>query len=262
MSKYSNILTYLTPGQPEPFIDQGGVGISYEYIGPLTTLQTNTPNFNDDWNGLPVLRVTGPTVMYKSAMGKMIIEVKQIDSAAVIAAGLAQITGAEFPLQEVEEEPVEKSLRQHPAFATMPAADWNAVDLWQVETDSAARAAYQYWIRDDNGKKTGSIQTLSLTNQPNNNAQDYARLFLMGADTFVDYLPVASETKLYYGQDKPTVGPIGTKISGDPFSSVPSGYEWVLSAYRSTKQGRGFYWTVTRKWTGAIKVLYDSTTIY
>lgn len=267
MSKYTNILTYLIPGDPKTTLEQTGYSISYTYRGPSATLATNTPNFNDDWNGFPVLRVTGPNLQFKSTISELTVEVKSIDSAAVVAAGLAAAGGTEFPLLEHDEVAVEKSLRQHPAFATMPSSEWGAVDLWIVEPDSDARAAYQYWKRNDKGEKISTIQTLSATAQPAKSAQDFAKLYLIGVESLTDYLPVCRKTELFFGQDKPTVAGLGQKIAGVPFTGAPntpggSAYEWVLTAYRASKQGRGYYWTVVREWTGAIKVLVDSTTVY
>ena len=43
------------------------------------------------------------------------------------------------------------------------------------------------------------------------------------------------------GQTKPATG---VQVAwGDPFTGVPTGYEWIKTGDSATKQGRGYRWT-------------------
>lgn len=262
MSAYSNILTYLLPGEPRVSRDLTGSYISYTYRGPTATLVTNTPQFNDDWNGIPVIRVSGPRTLEITSYSELIVEAKSIDSAAVVAAGIAAVAGNEFPLYEVEEVPVQVGLFGHPAWSGLTDADKQAIAEWKNEQSTVDRAAYSYHQKDYQGNATALVVPLSTAASPTKSAQDMAKLMLSGIDTYTDYYPVARKTEVMFGQDLATVGPIGDKISGDPFTGVPSGYVWILTAYRRQKQGRGYYWTRTREWTGYKAVRIDSSTVY
>lgn len=265
MSAFTNLVPYYKPGGPSPSADFGGGYVMYEYIGPHATLGTNCPKVNDGWgpDGWPVSRILGPKKIYKSVLSELTIEIRSPDYNAVasVAASLA-INNAEFPVVEIEELAVEKSLRKHPAFKEATVDMWVSMDAWLNEKNNTARAAFQYYNRNEAGTVVGGVQTLSTTNCPDKSMQDFAKLWLNGVESFTDYLPLARKTSLFYGQTCPITDAIGTKISGDPFSAVPSGYEWLLSSSRAQKQGRGFYWTLNEEWTGAIQILLDATTIY
>jgi len=257
---FATISALQIPGSPEDVNDTSGRALRYTYRGSSASLAANRPAVGDDWDGREVVRTSYQRVG-RSNIYELTVDART-ESSAPSVIGSAQITNEEFPVLELDNETVEKSLRQHPAFAGFAAADWQAIDLWIAETDSDKRAAYQYWKRDASGNTTGTVQTLSATPDPDGSPQDFAALYLLGVTSFLDFAPVARKTSLYKGSTPPTTGDIGQKIGGDPFTGVPSGYEWVKRADRATKQGRGFTWTRVEEWIGARAVLVDKDEIF
>lgn len=257
---YAAIVNKQVPGSPSDVQDLSGDLKRHTYRSDYSTLNTNRPARGDDWNGLEV-RSTSLEQVGRSALWELIVEAGTVDAAPSVL-GSAAVTNNEFPLEETDWQEVERPIRQHPWFSGFAEADWQAVDLWIAETDSDNRALFKYWKRDKDGNTTGTIQTLSATPDPDGSPQDFAALYLLGVDSYPDYAPVARQTDLYKGTSKPTVSDIGQKIVGDPFTGVPSGYEWVCRADRTVKQGRGYTWTRVREWIGAREVLVDKDEIF
>ena len=257
---YAAIVNKQVAGSPEDVRDTSGNGMRHTYRGTSSDLTTNRPAVGDDWNGLEVvstsLRQIGMSLRYE-----LVVEAR-ISGSGVVSIGSTAITNNEFPLLELDNMEVEKSLRQHPAFASFVETDFQAIDLWIAETDSEQRKLFKYWKRDANGNTTGTVQTLSTTLAPDNSQQDFAALYLLGVEAFSDHAPIARKTSLFKGTTAPTTTDIGQKIVGDPFTGVPSGYTWVKKADRATKQGRGFFWTRVEEWIGAREVLLDKDEIF
>jgi len=139
---------------------------------------------------------------------------------------------------------------------------WTSIDQWEKETDITAKANFQYYNRNKDGEAVGSLQTLSTTNVPDKDMQDYAKLRLKGVEAFLDAAPVARKTRRFRGWNAPSTGDAGQKIGGDPFTGVPSGYEWLKTVDRSSKQGYGTEWLQQEEWTGARLILLDKDSIY
>lgn len=174
----------------------------------------------------------------------------------------SQVTDGQYPFYEIEWAALEKSLRQHPAFSTFTPTDWTGVELWEKETDTTARIAFQYWLRDKAGEAVGTIQTLSTSSLPDKSPQDYAKLRLLGVEAFQDAAPVARKSGRFRGWNAPVTGDAGQKVGSDPFTGVPSGYQWLKTVDRSSKQGFGTEWIQQEEWTGARLILLDKDTIY
>lgn len=174
----------------------------------------------------------------------------------------SEVNDGQYPFFEIEWSSLEKPLRQHPAFATATAAMWNSIDIWTKEPDTLARASFQYYNRNTDGSKNGSVQTLSVTNSPDKNMQDYAKLLLKGVEAFLDAAPVARKTSRFRGWNAPETGDAGQKAGGDPFTGVPTGYEWLKTVDRSSKQGFGTEWLQQEEWQGARLILLDKDEIF
>jgi len=260
MSNYTDLEPYRLCGYPRDVETFSGRSFTYAYRGPSATLAAKRPKPNDDWNGYPV-ESTSIYQLEASTISELLIEVRSPDMAAATAAA-AELVNNEFPYHEVEAVPVEKSLRTHPVFNTMTAAEWAEIDAWIEEKDTAARAAYQWWTRDANGEKTGSVNTLGTTAKPTKSQQDFAKAYLLGVQSYTEYATVARETRLFSGNDKPSSADCGVKTGGDPFTGVPSSLEWIKTSERAFKQGRSFRWTKTTEWTGVKKVLVDKSNFY
>lgn len=257
---YAAIVNYQVPGSPEDIKDVTGALKRFVYRKDSSTLTTNRPAAGDDWNGLEVRR-TSLVQVGRSTTWELTVDAAN-DDAAPSTLGSAAVSNQEFPVLELDFEPVERSLRQHPGFSSFVEADFQALDLWIAETDSEQRRIFKYWKRDSEGAKTGTIQTLSTTISPVNTQQQFASLYLLGVETYTDYAPVARKTSLYKGTGKPTSADIGQVIVGDPFTGVPSGYTWLKRADRAVKQGRGFTWTRVEEWIGAREILVDKDEIF
>lgn len=257
---YAAIAGKLLYGSPEQVSDVSGDYVVYRYRGLASLLTTNRPAYNDAWGPTgqySVRAVRGPSDLEASGYAEMVVEVSTL-----AIAGSTQVTNNEYPLYEVDYVASETDLLAHPAFASLTSAERHACKAWREETDDDARAAYQYWKRDKNGDPIGSVQTLGTTASPNASQQDYAKMILQGIESFVDYNPVARKTMLFQGEDKPTVSGIGAKTGGDPWTGVPSGYEWIATGDSARKQGGGFKWTRVLEWKGARKIKVDVDNIY
>jgi hypothetical protein len=256
------IADYLAQGYPEEITDRTGTFNRYFYRGPTTTLEAAKPAYADEWpaSSGQYVRQVGIRPLEDADYSEMTVDAGFDGTPGTLST--AEVTSNEFPFLEVDWVPFEKDLRAHPAFADMTEALWQSVDNWIAETDSAARAAFQYYERDKDGVPTGSVQTLSATPAPDNSPQDFATLYLKGVKSYTDRLPVARKTSIYEGQTKPSTGGAGQKIVGDPFTGVPSGYEWIKTGDKASKQGRGYRWTKVEEWTGAQTILVDVDEIF
>lgn len=174
----------------------------------------------------------------------------------------SEVADGQYPFFEIEWASLEKQLRQHPAWSTATPAMWTSIDQWEKETDITVKASFQYYNRNKDGDAVGSVQTLSTTNSPDKDMQDYAKLRLKGVEAFLDASPVARKTSRFRGWNAPATGDAGQKIGGDPFTGVPSGYEWLKTVDRSSKQGFGTEWLQQQEWTGARLILLDKDSIY
>lgn len=257
---YGDIVNKQIPGSPVDVKNTAGSFLRHTYRGDNSTLATHRPAIGADWNGNEVAETE--LVQIGRSLTWQLTVLAQTPDATPAVLGSSQISNNEFPLLETDYEAVERPLRQHPAFAGFDETDWQAIDLWIDETDSENRKIFKYWKRDKDGNTTGTIQTLSAAPDPDKSQQDFAAAYLLGVESFVDYAPIARKTSLYKGTSKPTSSDIGQKIVGDPFTGVPSGYQWVKRADRAVKQGRGYHWTRVEEWIGAREVLVDKDDIF
>jgi len=162
----------------------------------------------------------------------------------------------EYPIYEISWSQLEKSLKQHPAFAAFTATQLSQLTLWDEEKNSAAKAAFQFYNKDENGAAVGAVQTLD------SDQQLYAKLRLYGVEAYLDFAPVARMTSKFRGNTTPSTGDAGQKEGGDPFTGVPSGYEWLKIGDSSTKQGAGSDWLQVEEWQGSRKILIDKDELF
>lgn len=162
----------------------------------------------------------------------------------------------EYPYYEIDWTQNEKQLKQHPVFADFTADQFNQLEMWDKETDGAARIAFQFWVRDKDGAVVGSVQTLD------SDQQKYARLRLLGVEAFLDFAPIARKTSRFSGNTTPETSDAGQKSGSDPFTDVPEGYEWLKIGDRSAKQGEGSDWMRVEEWQGARKILLDKDELF
>jgi hypothetical protein len=258
---FSAIQNKQVPGSPEISDSSSGRGFRYTFRDDYGTLEANRPSIGEDWGGgfvtAAILRQLG-----RSDIGEMIVETISPDVTTSVI-GSSQIINDEFPLLEIDNESVQKSLRSHPCFNWFDEEAWQAIDDWMNETDSAQRKAFKYFERDREGAPVGSVKTLSASAGSGQKSQQvFAALTQKGITDYLDYAVIARKTSLYIGSTPPVVDLIGQKISGDPFSGVPSGLEWICRGDRVTKQGRGFFWTRVQEWVGVLEVAVDRDDIF
>lgn len=256
------IADYLKQGYPEKVTDRTGEFWAYVYQGPTTTLESAAPAYGDEWPASSgrYVRQVRIRLLEDPDYSELTVESGYDGTPGTLTTG--EVTNNEFPILEVTWVGFEKSLRAHPAFADFTAEQWQEVDDWIRETDSDARRQLKYYKRDKDGVATGSVIELDDTASPDGSPQTFATLWLNGVQAYIDYLPVARKTSVYEGQTKPATGGAGQKIVGDPFTGVPSGFEWQKTGDTATKQGRGYRWTKVEEWTGAKTILLDVDEIF
>lgn len=175
----------------------------------------------------------------------------------------SEVSDGQYPFMEIEWASLEKQLRQHPAWSTATPADWTSIEAWEKEANLVNKASFQFNYKNADGSVTGSVQTLdNTTSKPDKKMQDYAKLRLKGVEAFLDCAPVARKTSRFRGWNAPTTSDAGQKVGSDPFTGVPSGYQWLKTVDRSSKQGFGTEWLRQEEWQGARLILLDKDTVY
>jgi hypothetical protein len=251
------LLDYLRPDYPKFVSAPEGTHAQWAVRGLAATIN-------------PLLPAIGSTMAYGGF--NYIIEkvtAEQIETSTVsdyliegyYSVPKAQTTVADeqYPHYSIDYVQVEKSLKQHPEFAAFTAADWIAVTTWDAETDSAARAALQYYERDKDGVAINSA--IALTGSATAGQIAYATLRLKGVESFLDFAPEVTLATKYFSSDPPSAADAGQKVSAPTYA--PSGYEWLKTMDRVQKQGvRSICWIREEKWLGARKVLLDKDEIF
>lgn len=174
----------------------------------------------------------------------------------------AEVVDGQYPFFEIEWAQTEKALKFHPAFASSTVAEWAAIDAWEKETELQQKAIFKFYYRDKENSTTGGLQTLGATGLPDSSQQDYAKLRFFGVESFLDFAPVARKSSRFRGWNAPETSDAGQKVGSDPFTGVPSGYLWLKSADRSSKQGFGNEWIRQEEWLGARIILLDKDEIF
>jgi hypothetical protein len=251
----ASISSFLRPGYPILSSDFSGNYYSHIYRGPTSTLQANLPVPGAEWTTGYYVRAASIQPLDNTLISEMVVESTVENSPGVVSIG--PVANNEFPFYEIEWLGFEKSLRVHPAFQAFSVTVWQGIDAWINEDDTTARSQFSYWPRDKDGAVTVSV-TVAL----NSDQQTFATLYNKGVESYVDYLPLARKTSLYQSTTSITADAVGQKIAGTPFSDVPSGYVWQKTGDRSSKQGRGFKWTKTEEWTGALTILVDVDDVF
>lgn len=285
-------LPYLVRGYPQNRAEDAGVRNVYLYRGPTSTLQSFALTYPVNrmyLDGMPVASIeliplenplysemtvetflprgqpaipTGsgaesgllppPEINPTSPLPPQTSVQKTVGEVRRGAAGVSD----EYPFYEIDSTQVEKPLLQHPAFAAFTATQLLGCRAWDDETDTTAKASYQFWNRDKDGNTVGSIQTLD------SDQQKYAQLRLYGTEAFLDFAPLARKTSKFFGNTMPDIDDCGQKAGGDPFTGVPSDYEWLKIGDRAAKQGEGSDWIRVEEWQAARKILIDKDEIF
>ncbi len=250
----AGLIDYLRPDYPQRVRDASGVRRIYAFRGPSATIIPVLPAIGSTWLDLyPVDRVSDNQIGV-SDYSDAFVETYQIDSETT-----TEKTDDQYPFFEIDQVQIEKALKQHPSFISFAAADWQAVNAWDVETDHVLRSAYQYYLRDKDGLAVGSVATLTGTTSSGQKA--YAYLRLRGVESFLDFAPVVRKSSRYLGSAAPDSVDTGQKTDAPTYA--PTGYEWLKTADRVSKSGsRGIEWIRQEEWTGARKVLLDKDSLF
>ena len=250
------LIDYLRPDFPKVATDATGIRRTYLMRGPTATLQPLIPAINNTWSDGYKVTNTHREPIGTSSWSDVTVETLQAFEQAVTT----QETSQEYPFWEIDQVQIEKSLLQHPRFISFSTADWAAVTAWEGEMDNALKAAFQYYLRDKDGAPTGTVQALTGTTSAGQKA--FANLRLLGVESFLDFAPVVRKTSKYFGDAAPNSADAGQKTADAP-TYAPSGYEWLKTADRVSKQGlRGNEWLRQEEWTGARKVLVDKDSLF
>lgn len=248
------LIDFLRPDYPQLSRDATGVRRTYAFRGPTASIVPVLPVIGATWlDFYPVADVRHNPVG-TSAWSDAIVETYQVD-----AQSTAEKTDDQYPNFEIDQVQIEKPLRQHPGFINFAAADWQAVNAWDAETDHALRSNFQYYLRDKDGLAVGSVVTLTGTTATGQKA--YAYLRLRGVESFLDFAPVVRRNSRYLGSSAPSAADAGQKTTAPAYA--PDGYEWLKTADRVSKSGaRGIEWIRQEEWTGARKVLLDKDSLF
>lgn len=247
-----NLFNYQRPESPESVEDTQGMRVTYRFRGPTTAMAGMRPIKGSIFDGRTVEQTFLVQIATSSWSNLTVITYKSVTLATT------QVTDDQYPYFEIDEVQVEKSLKQHPAFTSLTPTDWKAIEWWEEETTSI-KASYQYHERDLNGNATGTTGT--LTGTTTTGAMAFARLRLLGVESFLDFAPVVRQTTKYLGSTPPACADAGQKNSAPSYA--PSGYQWLKTADRVSKQGvRANAWIRQEEWTGARTVLLDKDSLY
>lgn len=247
------LLDYLRPDYPKTTVDATGIRITYVMRGLKSVIDPLKVGIGSTFNGYRVERTNEDTLANSGYIDYT------VEAYYTFPSSTTQQDDDQYPFYEIDQVQIEKSLKQHPAFIGFVAADWQAINAWENESDQALKAAYQYYLRDKDNVAGGSVQTLTGTTSTGQKA--YAYLRLRGTESFLDFAPVVRRTTKYRGTNAPSSADAGQKTSAPSYA--PSGYEWLKTADRVSKQGvKSIDWIRQEEWTGARKVLLDKDEIF
>ena len=248
------LVDYLRPDYPQRVRDATGLRRIYAFRGPSASIIPLLPAIGSTFlDFYPVDKVTDSPVG-TSSFSDATVETYQVDATTT-----TEKADDQYPFFEIDQVQIEKPLRQHPEFISFTAADWQAVNAWDVETNHALRSDFKYYLRDKDGQTVGSVVTLTGTTSTGQKA--YAYLRLRGTESFLDFAPVVRKNSRYLGSSAPSAADAGQKVSAPTYA--PEGYEWLKTADRVSKTGaRGTEWIRQEEWTGARKVLLDKDELF
>lgn len=247
------LIDLLRPDYPKTQTDSTGVRRTYVMRGLKTVIDPLKVGIGSMFQGYPVDRTSEDAISTSGWIDYT------VETYYTFPQATSQVDDDQYPFYEIDQVQIEKSLKQHPAFASFVAADWQAVNAWDNEMDMALKAAYQYYLRDKENSPVGSVQTLTGTTTTGQKA--YAALRLRGVESFLDFAPVVRRTTKYRGNSAPSSADAGQKTSAPSYA--PAGYEWLKTADRVSKQGvKSIEWIRQEEWTGARKVLLDKDEIF
>lgn len=255
------IHTLLRPGYPRDTIDQEGYHRTLEYVGAEADLRAAGCIVGAGWGEHPgLVRVADLIPIEGSEQATLSVRMSyRIGTAEYPSGGVGDLQETN---QELDWVDVQRSLFEHPKFATggtyaLSNADVIQVKKWEQMPDVTMKAAYQYITGDPNewdGTETGTA-TLST------NAQKLAEGMLKSVDYWVDKAPVARLSETYENGPGPR-GYAGLKETPSGYDNLPSGYEWIRSGDSETHTGGQTTWRRDIEWLGAEQVLIDKENIY
>lgn len=247
------LIDYLRPDYPREQQDSTGIRKVYVMRGKRSVLEPLFLGIGAAFDGAFIDRTDIQNIATSDVIDYT------VETYLTFAQTTAEVTDDQYPFSEIDQVQIEKPLKQHPAFITFTSADWQAVNAWENENDMALKAAYQYFLRDKDSETVGSVLTLTGTSTAGQQA--YARLRLLGTESFLDFAPVVRRTSRYRGSAAPSSADAGQKTTAPAYA--PAGYEWLKTCDRVSKQGtKSIEWIRQEEWTGARKVLLDKDELF
>lgn len=258
---FATIAGLLLDGYPTERLGPNVLGYSRKYRGDYATLATNKPAQGEDWGGVPVTGVEFYR-MGRSDLGELIVETEQTTGDGVTVSSTLESTR-----YQIRWQPVDVPLFEHPAFIPGGASALSAtasgspsrthmadVFGWENEQDVVLKSAYKYKRVLSDGS-VGAELTLT------GGALAYAKLRMLGFETYPAYLPTWSKVGTYSGTATPGVGTIGQYTASPDGSGFPTGYQWVKITDDADRIGRRARWERTEAWQGYVKVWLDIDTL-
>lgn len=243
------LIDYLKPSYPTKVTDETGIHRTYVMRGKVSVLTPLMLGIGQYLDGGKVYSTSIDVIETSDYIDYT------VQTCVPFAQTTIEIDDDQYPAWEIDQVQIEKDLKQHPSFISFSASDWAAIYGWEEEVDQYLKTNNQYYMRDYEGKRTGSVLTLSMTQAK------YAYLVLRGAKSFLDFAPVVRKTSQYLGSVAPSCADAGQKTTAPSYA--PSGYEWLKTADRVQRQGsKSMVWMRQEEWTGARKVLLDKDSLF
>lgn len=142
---------------------------------------------------------------------------------------------------EVTWQQTQLDLKMHKRYRPGGAKELTEKDLANIESWKACFSDPEYWQYVEDLTLPPDSTALSA------NAQDFAKKYKAGMDSFLIFSPIARRTRIDY-IILTTGSCLGTAQSGVPFVGCPPGYKWLKIADNATYES-GF-WHRTEEWQG------------
>jgi hypothetical protein len=236
-----------TPDSPDWDFSGEAVTCTRIFEGPYDVCLASRPQRGVSMTGYTGLVVDSAKVK-KAPGGKGRLTVTAFAKAP--SSSVFDMPEEKFEIDWVE---VQRALITNPDFDggthSLTHEDKIAIQQWEDCPDSEVKTDYAYYTDNDKREPEGGLYLSA-------NAQVYVDKRLKGVDSWVEYMPVCRKTSLTVAQ--PSESAAGFINDPDGFGSgLPSGFEWLKTADRSSRTGKHGKWERSEEWTGAVEVDHD-----
>lgn len=169
--------------------------------------------------------------------------------------GVLLHTGGSTVMEEVDWTVVEKRLETHPRYNNGAFAPYGfASGTTSFTKNSGGNISIsEFWksFKDATEAERADLRgeippgAVALFNM----IDDIAKKYFAGQESYVTSAPVARKTTR--GPAAAVASACGARTTSAPFTTAPSGYQWLKTAHRSIRQGPSSTWEEVEEHTGA-----------